>query len=122
MASFFILTFVVSWSMWLLAYVIRDSILSYAFFGIGGFGPMISAATITKVVGGSLKEWAAPDYPMARPSALVSLRARPPDPDLDLHQHRARNPGPGHRHFTVTRPAVDCSRNIPSRVDRWRGP
>jgi len=59
-ASFFILTFVFSWSIWLLAYLNSDSILGYVFFGIGGFGPMISAATITKVVGGSLKEWAAP--------------------------------------------------------------
>jgi len=59
-ASFFILTFVFSWSVWLIAYLSRDSILSYAFFGVGGFGPTISSATITKVVGGSLKEWAVP--------------------------------------------------------------
>jgi len=60
--SFFILTFVFSWSAWLLAYLSHDSILGYAFFGIGGFGPMISAAAITKVAGGSLKEWAAPIF------------------------------------------------------------
>ena len=60
MASFFILAFVFSWSAWLLAYLSRESILSYAFFGIGGFGPMISAAAITKFAGGSLREWAAP--------------------------------------------------------------
>jgi membrane protease YdiL (CAAX protease family) len=58
-ASFFILTFVLSWSMWLLAYLGGDGILGYAFFGLGGFGPLISAATITKYTGGSIKKWAA---------------------------------------------------------------
>jgi len=57
-ASFFILTFVISWSMWGLFYVTGESILGYAFFAIGGFGPMISAAAITKYTGGSVRQWA----------------------------------------------------------------
>ena len=59
-ASFFILTFVVSWSSWLLAYLVRDTIAGYAFFGLGGFGPMIAAAAITHYTGGSIRKWAAP--------------------------------------------------------------
>ena len=57
-ASFFILTFAFSWSLWLLAYLSGESILAYLFFGVGAFGPMISAATITKYTGGSVGEWA----------------------------------------------------------------
>ena len=58
-ASFFILTFVLSWSMWLISYLSGDSVLRFVFFGLGGFGPMISAATITKYTGGPIREWAA---------------------------------------------------------------
>ena len=59
-AAFFVLTFAISWSMWLIAYVGRGSIIGYAFFGLGGFGPLISAATITSYTGGSIKQWARP--------------------------------------------------------------
>jgi len=58
-ASFFILTFVISWSMWGLAYLAGDGVLSYVFFGLGAFGPMTSAAVVTRYTGGSIKEWAA---------------------------------------------------------------
>ena len=60
LSSFFILTFVLSWSMWLLAYVARENVLSFVFFGLGGFGPLISAASIIRYTGGSVKRWAAP--------------------------------------------------------------
>ena len=58
--SFFIVAFAISWSMWLIAFLTRNSILGYVFFGLGGFGPMISAGLITKSSGASLREWAAP--------------------------------------------------------------
>ena len=57
-SAFFILTFAISWSMWLIAYLARDTIVGYGFFGLGGFGPMISAAAITRLTGGSLGQWA----------------------------------------------------------------
>jgi len=57
-SSFFVLTFLISWSMWLIAYLGRESVLGYLFFGLGGFGPMIAAATIIKYTGGSIREWA----------------------------------------------------------------
>ena len=59
-ASFFILTFVISWSMWAIAYLLRDSILEFPLFVLGAFGPMLSALTITSYTGGSVKSWAAP--------------------------------------------------------------
>ena len=58
-ASFFILTFVVSWSMWLLSYLSGEGALQVALFLLGGFGPLISAAAITRYTGGSIREWAA---------------------------------------------------------------
>ena len=58
--SFFSLTFVISWSMWLGAYLSRGSILEFAFFVLGGFGPLVSAAAITSLTGGSIKQWARP--------------------------------------------------------------
>ncbi|HYI46469.1 MAG TPA: type II CAAX endopeptidase family protein [Actinomycetota bacterium] len=57
--SFFMLTFAISWSMWLCAYLTRGGIFEFAFFVLGGFGPLISAASITKFTGGSIKQWAA---------------------------------------------------------------
>lgn len=56
--SFFVLTFVISWSSWLLAYLSGDGPLAMALFLFGGFGPMMSAAIITRYTGGSVKEWA----------------------------------------------------------------
>jgi uncharacterized protein len=56
--SFFILTFVLSWSLWLLAWLSGDGPLAMALFLVGGFGPMMSAAAITRYTGGSMKEWA----------------------------------------------------------------
>jgi membrane protease YdiL (CAAX protease family) len=56
--SFFILTFVLSWSLWLLAYLSGEGPLAMVLFLIGGFGPVMSAAAITRYTGGSVKEWA----------------------------------------------------------------
>ena len=58
-AAFFILTFIVSWSMWLLAYLSGEGTLQVVWFLIGGFGPMVAGATITRYTGGSVKSWAA---------------------------------------------------------------
>lgn len=57
-ASFFILTFVLSWSLWLLAYLSGEGPVAMALFLLGGFGPMISAAVITRYTGASVKQWA----------------------------------------------------------------
>lgn len=59
-ASFFILTFAISWSSWLLAYLSGDGILRMVLFFVGGFGPAISGAAITSLTGASLREWATP--------------------------------------------------------------
>jgi membrane protease YdiL (CAAX protease family) len=58
--AFFILTFAISWSMWLLFYLVGENALGYVLFGIGGFGPLIAAATITRYTGGSIRQWATP--------------------------------------------------------------
>jgi hypothetical protein len=46
--SFFILTFIISWSLWLLAYLIGENIFGAVPFVVGAFGPMISAALISR--------------------------------------------------------------------------
>src|SRR5918994_679031 len=56
--AFFTLTFIISWTMWLFFYITGENALGYIFFGIGGFGPLISAATITRYTGSSVGEWA----------------------------------------------------------------
>ncbi|MGH2826178.1 MAG: CPBP family intramembrane glutamic endopeptidase [Actinomycetota bacterium] len=58
--SFFILTFAISWSSWLIAYLSGDGILRMVLFFVGGFGPAISGAAITWFTGDSLREWAIP--------------------------------------------------------------
>jgi membrane protease YdiL (CAAX protease family) len=56
-SAYFLLTFTISWSMWLIAYLARDTVVGYVFFGLGGFGPLMAAATITRLTGGSIKQW-----------------------------------------------------------------
>ena len=56
--SFFILTFVLSWSLWLLAWLSGDGVFAMALFLLGGFGPMMAAAAITRYTGGSVRKWA----------------------------------------------------------------
>ena len=58
-AAFFILTFIVSWSMWLLAYLSGEGTLQVVLFLMGGFGPMIAGAAITRYTGASVRSWAA---------------------------------------------------------------
>jgi membrane protease YdiL (CAAX protease family) len=56
-AALFILTFIVSWSMWLLAYLSGEGALQVVLFLIGGFGPMSAGVTITRYTGGSVRSW-----------------------------------------------------------------
>jgi len=58
--AFFILTFISSWSLWLLAWLSGEGPVRIALFLLGGFGPMMSAAAITHYTKGSIKEWARP--------------------------------------------------------------
>jgi uncharacterized protein len=56
LGAFFLLTFTISWTLWLLSYV-ADGMLAVALFLLGGFGPMTSAVLLTRYRGYSLKEW-----------------------------------------------------------------
>ena len=56
--SFFILTFAISWSLWLLSYL-SEGPLRILLFLLGGFGPMAAAAAVTRFTGGSVRRWAA---------------------------------------------------------------
>ena len=54
---FFALTYVVSWSFWLLAAQVGGT-LHTVLFVAGGFGPATAAALTIRLSGGSLQEWA----------------------------------------------------------------
>lgn len=58
--TFFAVTLALTWSWWVLAYVVLASDgLTLLHIGVGGFGPVIAAAFVTWASGSDLRAWAA---------------------------------------------------------------
>jgi membrane protease YdiL (CAAX protease family) len=55
--GFFGLAYAISWSLWLLSYLLGGGGLGRAVFLLGGFGPMAAAAIVTHQTGGSVSGW-----------------------------------------------------------------
>jgi uncharacterized protein len=58
LTGFFLLAFAISWSLWLVAYLTGGGAIAMMFFLLGGFGPMIAAAVVTRHTGESVRGWA----------------------------------------------------------------
>ena len=57
LTSYFVLAFAFSWAFWSVpALGYRDGV-GLAFFVLGGFGPLVAAVTMTRILGGSVKDW-----------------------------------------------------------------
>jgi uncharacterized protein len=53
------LTYAISWSLWLVAFLLgEDNVLAAVVFVAGAFGPAAAAAIVLKLTGGSLATWA----------------------------------------------------------------
>ena len=58
LTGYFLLTYAISWSLWLLGYLAGEGRIAMALFLLGGFEPMIAAAVVTRYTGGSVRRWA----------------------------------------------------------------
>jgi uncharacterized protein len=58
LTGYFLLAFAISWSLWLVAYLAGGGGIAMTFFLLGGFGPMIAAAVVTRYTEGSVRRWA----------------------------------------------------------------
>jgi hypothetical protein len=54
--AFFVLTFSVSWTMWVLSYL-TDGAVAVTLFLPGGFGPIVSALVLARYLGHPITEW-----------------------------------------------------------------
>ena len=59
-ASFFVLAYAISWLAWSLPILSADDALGTVGFVVGGFGPAVAAAVVTRLAGDSLRAWARP--------------------------------------------------------------